>query len=70
MSRWDTSTRYGVLVMETREGRWYWSEPLQLVSFIARGRTRVEDSVSLPVSKNNRVEATRRAMARAQGWVQ
>jgi hypothetical protein len=53
MSKWELAGPYGLLMMETRDVRWYWSLGWMHVTGIARGKQTPVDSRTLKPSENN-----------------
>jgi hypothetical protein len=63
MDRWkDKHSRYGWLMMEEKDGRWYWDNVLQDISYVPRGsRTRTR-STTLSSNQNDRQKAFHRIL--------
>jgi hypothetical protein len=53
LSKWTKPGGYGLLMMETRDRRWYWSYLLMVVEGVARGRRIPGTGRNLKPSENN-----------------
>lgn len=59
MSKWTKPENYRLLMMETRDVRWYWNHLLMVVEGVARGRRIPSDGRNLKPSENNYDSALR-----------
>lgn len=56
--------RYGELVVTTPRGRYYWARPLQLITFVPKGKqTRAEEKPLSEDWNRERIEIVREALA-------
>ena len=53
MSKWTKTEHYRLLMMETRDVRWYWNHLLMIVEMVPRGKRSPTEGRNLTPSENN-----------------